>query len=113
VALLAEYFLEELNKAAKDTPPEGLHQGRRSIACAPTAGRGNVRELRNVVQRAYILAPNDIGVDALPLGVVEERLGTSLSIRVGTPDRRRPSGRLILGDARALCRRQEERQPSC
>jgi DNA-binding NtrC family response regulator len=46
---------------------------------------GNVRELRNVVQRAFILAPNDIGVDALPLGVIEERLGTTLSIRVGTP----------------------------
>ena len=44
-----------------------------------------MRELKNVVQRAFILAPNDIGVDSLPLGVVEERLGTSLSIRVGTP----------------------------
>jgi DNA-binding NtrC family response regulator len=46
---------------------------------------GNVRELKNVVQRAFILASDDIGVDALPLGVVEEQLGTNRTVRVGTP----------------------------
>ena len=31
------------------------------------------------------LAPDDIGVDSIPLGLVEEKLGRSLTIRVGTP----------------------------
>ena len=84
VALLAEYFLEELNKEAKDAPPKAFTKAALDRLRAH-GWPGNVRELRNVVQRAYILAPNDIGVDTLPLGVVEERLGTSLSIRVGTP----------------------------
>ena len=84
VALLAEHFLEELNKAAKDTPPKAFTKAALDRLRAH-GWPGNVRELRNVVQRAFILAPNDIGVDSLPLGVVEERLGTSLSIRVGTP----------------------------
>jgi DNA-binding NtrC family response regulator len=84
VALLAEHFLEELNKAAKDTPPKAFTRAALDRLRAH-GWPGNVRELKNVVQRAHILAPNDIGVDSLPLGVVEERLGTSLSIRVGTP----------------------------
>ena len=84
VALLAEHFLEELNKAAKDTPPKAFTKAALDRLRAH-GWPGNVRELKNVVQRAYILAPNDLGVDSLPLGVVEERLGTSLSIRVGTP----------------------------
>jgi two-component system response regulator AtoC len=84
VALLAEHFLEELNKAAKDAPPKAFTKAALDRLRAH-GWPGNVRELRNVVQRAFILAPNDIGVDSLPLGVVEERLGTSLSIRVGTP----------------------------
>ncbi len=84
VALLAEHFLEELNKGAKDAPPKAFTKAALDRLRAH-GWPGNVRELRNVVQRAFILAPNDIGVDSLPLGVVEERLGTSLSIRVGTP----------------------------
>jgi DNA-binding NtrC family response regulator len=84
VALLAEHFLEEQNKAAKDTPPKAFTKAALDRLRAH-GWPGNVRELKNVVQRAYILAPNDIGVDSLPLGIVEERLGTSLSIRVGTP----------------------------
>jgi two-component system, NtrC family, response regulator HydG len=84
VALLAEHFLEELNKGAKDAPPKAFTKAALDRLRAH-GWPGNVRELKNVVQRAFILAPNDIGVDSLPLGVVEERLGTSLSIRVGTP----------------------------
>ena len=84
MALLAEHFLEELNKGAKDAPPKAFTKAALDRLRAH-GWPGNVRELRNVVQRAFILAPNDIGVDSLPLGVVEERLGTSLSIRVGTP----------------------------
>jgi DNA-binding NtrC family response regulator len=44
-----------------------------------------VRELRNVVQRAFILAPGDIDEDALPLDGAEVRSATTLLVRVGTP----------------------------
>jgi DNA-binding NtrC family response regulator len=83
VALLAEAFLEQLNQAAEGEPKSFTRAALDRLKAHPWPG--NVRELRNVVQRAFILAPNDIGVDALPLGVVEERLGTTLAIRVGTP----------------------------
>ncbi len=43
-----------------------------------------MRELRNVVQRAFILAPGDIDEDALPLGGTESRSATTLVVRVGT-----------------------------
>jgi DNA-binding NtrC family response regulator len=43
-----------------------------------------VRELKNTLQRAYILAEQDIGVDALPLGVSEESVSSSLMMKVGT-----------------------------
>jgi two-component system response regulator AtoC len=83
VVLLAEAFLEDLNRESEG-PPKSITKAALDRLRAHS-WPGNVRELRNVVQRAFILAPNDIGVDALPLGIVEERLGTSLSIRVGTP----------------------------
>jgi hypothetical protein len=44
-----------------------------------------VRELQNVIGRAFILAEDDLGVDSLPLGVTEEVPATSLVTRVGTP----------------------------
>jgi two-component system response regulator AtoC len=73
VVLIAEDFLAELNEG-RDGPPKAH------------SWPGNVRELRNVVQRAFILAPNDVDVDSLPVGdVTEERIGTSLVVRVGTP----------------------------
>jgi DNA-binding NtrC family response regulator len=83
VVLLAEAFLEDLNRGGEG-PPKSFTRAALDRLKAHS-WPGNVRELRNVVQRAFILAPNDIGVDALPLGIVEERLGTTLSIRVGTP----------------------------
>jgi DNA-binding NtrC family response regulator len=83
IILLAEAFLEELNRGS-EAPPKAFTRAALERLKAHS-WPGNVRELRNVVQRAFILAPNDIGVDALPLGVVEERLGTVLQIRVGTP----------------------------
>ena len=43
-----------------------------------------MRELKNVVQRAFILAEEDVGIDALPLGVHEETGASSLAMRVGT-----------------------------
>jgi DNA-binding NtrC family response regulator len=42
-----------------------------------------VRELRNVVQRAFILAPNDVDEDAIPLGAPPGGSGDSLVFRVG------------------------------
>jgi len=83
VVLLAEHFLAEMNKTAPDTPKAFTKAALDRLRAH--GWPGNVRELRNVVQRAFILAEHDIGVDTLPLGVVEERLGTSLQIRVGTP----------------------------
>ena len=83
LVLLAEHFLEELNRQSVD-PAKSLTRAALDRLRAH-AWPGNVRELRNVVQRAFILAPNDISVDALPLGLAEERLGTTLAIRVGTP----------------------------
>jgi two-component system, NtrC family, response regulator HydG len=83
VILLAEYFLETLNRE-NENPPKRFTKAALDRLRAHS-WPGNVRELKNVIQRAFILAPNDIGVDALPLGVVEEKLGSSLVIRVGTP----------------------------
>jgi DNA-binding NtrC family response regulator len=42
-----------------------------------------VRELRNVVQRAFILAEGDIRVATLPLGTTEETPGSDLGLKVG------------------------------
>ncbi|MCM2256817.1 MAG: sigma-54 dependent transcriptional regulator [Vicinamibacteria bacterium] len=82
VELLAEHFLGELNAA------EGSHK-RFTRACLDRLQRhswpGNVRELQNVVRRAFILAEGDVGIDALPLEVDEERSVESLMMRVGTP----------------------------
>ena len=43
-----------------------------------------MRELQNVVRRAFILAEEDVGVDSLPLGVTEELAAASLVTRLGT-----------------------------
>jgi DNA-binding NtrC family response regulator len=37
-----------------------------------------------VVQRAFILAEDDVGVDALSLGVHDETSGSGLNVKVGT-----------------------------
>jgi DNA-binding NtrC family response regulator len=83
VILLAEHFLEALNRESGQPAKDFTKAARDRLQAHPWPG--NVRELRNVVQRAFILAPNDIDVDSIPLGVVEEKLGKSLTIRVGTP----------------------------
>src|SRR5688572_23823451 len=62
VQLLAQHFLEELNAAEgtqKRWSPQALN------AIAERAWRGNVRELRNAVHQAFILADRDIGSDSL------------------------------------------------
>ena len=82
IELLAEHFIDELNKesgTAKRFTAAALQRLRTH------SWPGNVRELRNVIHRAYILAENDIGVDALPLGVIEDAPGSSgLMLKVGT-----------------------------
>jgi DNA-binding NtrC family response regulator len=83
VVLLAESFLEALNQESDGAPKAFTRAALDRLKAH--SWPGNVRELRNVVQRAFILAANDIGIDALPLGVVEEKLGTDLAVRVGTP----------------------------
>jgi DNA-binding NtrC family response regulator len=83
VTLLAENFLEALNRESGQPPKAFTKAALDRLRAHPWPG--NVRELRNVVQRAFILAPDDIGVDSIPLGLVEDKLGRSLTIRVGTP----------------------------
>jgi DNA-binding NtrC family response regulator len=82
IELLAEHFIDELNKEsgnAKRFTTAALQRLRTH------SWPGNVRELRNVIHRAYILAENDIGIDALPLGVIEDAPGSSgLMLKVGT-----------------------------
>ena len=86
IELLAEHFLAELNREAGTVEASGAAP--RSSGCAATPGPGNVRELRNVVQRAYILGDDEIAADVLPLS--EEapppapENGQVLQIRVGT-----------------------------
>ena len=42
-----------------------------------------MRELKNLVHRAYILSPDTVGLEALPLGV-EPVADSSMSVKVGT-----------------------------
>jgi DNA-binding NtrC family response regulator len=83
VILLSEHFLALLNRETGQ-PPKSFTKAALDRLKAH-AWPGNVRELKNVIQRAFILATDDIGVDSIPLGLVEEKLGRSLTIRVGTP----------------------------
>src|SRR5512143_765973 len=81
IELLADHFLEILNKDAgtnKRLTPAALERLRTHT------WPGNVRELWNVLQRAYLLAEDDIGVDTLPLVVVEDVRSSGLNLEVGT-----------------------------
>jgi DNA-binding NtrC family response regulator len=84
IDLLAEHFLAQLNRdgdSAKRWSRAALDRLRRS------SWSGNVRELWNVVQRAYILAKEEIGPEVLPLPpeAPVERAGTAmLAVRVGS-----------------------------
>ncbi len=62
IQLLAQHFLDDLNtveQSQKRWTPQGLR------ALAERPWRGNVRELRNVVHQAFILADREIGEDAI------------------------------------------------
>jgi two-component system, NtrC family, response regulator AtoC len=84
IELLAEHFLAQLNReagSAKSWSRAALERLRRN------AWTGNVRELRNVVQRAFILGEEEISADVLPLAVeapVDRSGGPVLQVRVGT-----------------------------
>jgi len=93
--LLAEHFLAQLNRdanMAKRWSPAALERLRRN------AWTGNVRELRNVVQRAFILGDEEISAEVLPLAAdapIERPGGPVLQVRVGTSIARMEQ-RLIL-----------------
>jgi len=86
IELLARHFLRELNEAEGTTKaftPSAL----RWLAGLPWTG--NVRELKNLVHRAFILAERDITEEHLPVAnprtAPETDVGPSLQLRVGTP----------------------------
>jgi DNA-binding NtrC family response regulator len=64
IAPLAEHFLAEFNLAA-GCAKRWTHSALERLQQNPWAG--NVRELRNVVQRAFILADDQIEAEALPV----------------------------------------------
>jgi DNA-binding NtrC family response regulator len=88
VELLAGNFLEELNaqeKASKRFTPGAIQ------ALTAYSWPGNVRQLRNAVQRAFIMAEgNEISEDCLsfdsvaPSAVAAPADGSTVSVRVGT-----------------------------
>ncbi len=86
IELLASHFLERLNRESSTAKRWTRSALERLNA---NAWNGNVRELKNVVQRAYILGDAEIGADALPLpaGVPIERSagGASFEVRAGSP----------------------------
>jgi transcriptional regulator with PAS, ATPase and Fis domain len=84
VELLAEHFLGELNAAggtAKLFTPAGRQRLRKH------GWPGNLRELKNSVQRAFILADEGKGIDVLPLadGPAAAIVSSDLVFPVGTP----------------------------
>jgi|CXWL01.1.fsa_nt_gi DNA-binding NtrC family response regulator len=63
VATLAEHFLSELNRQ------EGAHKRLTAATVAALSSQpwpGNVRQLKNVIHRAFIMAGDEVGVDCLP-----------------------------------------------
>ena len=68
VERLAEHFLGELN-AAEGTAKQLTAAGRERLR--RHGWPGNLRELKNVVQRAFILAEEGEGVDPIPEPVVD------------------------------------------
>jgi two-component system response regulator HydG len=82
VASLAQHFLAEFSVAEgrqKRFSPRAL-----SVLTAHSFP-GNVRELRNAVQQAFILAEDEIGLEHLPAGIAEQRgaLAGSLAAAAG------------------------------
>jgi two-component system response regulator AtoC len=85
IPLLAEHFLDQISRregAIKRFAPEALAR----LAAHPWAG--NVRELRNIVYRAYVMANDPVIVDeCLPVSHAAAPVGggaPAISVRVGT-----------------------------
>jgi len=84
IELLAEHFLAQLNREAGTAKVWSRSALERLRRCAWT---GNVRELRNVVQRSFILGDDEISADVLPLtpeAPVLRPSGPVLEVRVGS-----------------------------
>jgi two-component system, NtrC family, response regulator HydG len=82
VERLAEHFLGELN-AAEGTDKQLTRAARQRIR--RYGWPGNLRELKNVLQRAFILAGEGEGVDPIPEPVVREVASSTVQMPVGTP----------------------------
>jgi len=82
VERLAEHFLGELN-AADGTAKQLTRGGRDRLR--RYGWPGNLRELKNALQRGFILAEEGQGVDPIPEPVVTEAPSSSLLMPVGTP----------------------------
>jgi two-component system response regulator AtoC len=85
VELLAEHFLAELN-AAEGTAKSFTAGGRDRLR--KHGWPGNLRELKNSVQRAFILADEGEGIDVLPVlanGPAAVVVSSDLVFPVGTP----------------------------
>ncbi len=85
VEILAEHFLAELNR--EEGTSKTFSSGALT-ALARYSWPGNLRELKNVVQRTYIMADYVITAQHLPSDVVTptesvRRQGSSLTVRVG------------------------------
>jgi two-component system response regulator AtoC len=81
VELLAEHFLGELN-AAEGTAKQLTRGSRERLR--RHSWPGNLRELKNAIQRAFILAGEGLEVDALPHGVTV-KTSSDLLVPAGTP----------------------------
>jgi DNA-binding NtrC family response regulator len=82
VERLAEHFLHQLNTAgntAKELTPAGRARLRRY------SWPGNLRELRNVIQRAFILAEGDLDIDPFPQLYGAMDGAPAVSLPIGTP----------------------------
>jgi len=86
IELLAHFFLEARNRATQDGKrfaPDALER------LAGYDWPGNVRELKNAIRSAFILADDEIGIDALPPEVAgatprSTGAGSMLRVRVGS-----------------------------
>ena len=83
IGTLARFFLGEFNREA-DTAKRWAPAALDRLARNPWVG--NVRELRNIVQRAFILGGDEIGAELLPVAQAEPFLAAAspvLHLRVG------------------------------
>ena len=66
--------------------PPNTSPRRPRAPCAATSGRGNLRELKNVIHHAFIVADTEIGLDELGETTAGKKAtGKSLTMSVGTP----------------------------